>query len=124
MTGLTETEYFDVIRRKTAVLFETACRVSAVLADAPEERESALAAYGYNLGMAFQIADDLFDYTAATPELGKEIEAGRIPVREAIVAEQQLIDVMRAHVETRRALCLASVELALAAGVALESGPR
>jgi octaprenyl-diphosphate synthase len=72
---LTENEYFDVIRRKTAVLFETACRVSAVLADAPEERESALAAYGYNLGMAFQIADDLFDYTAATPELGKEIGA-------------------------------------------------
>ena len=72
---LTEAEYVEVIRRKTAVLFETACRVSAVLADAPEERELALAAYGRHLGMAFQIADDLFDYTAATPELGKEIGA-------------------------------------------------
>ena len=60
---LSEAEYLEVIRRKTAVLFETACRVSAVLADASAEKESALAAYGLNLGMAFQIADDLFDYT-------------------------------------------------------------
>jgi octaprenyl-diphosphate synthase len=72
---LTEGEYFEVIRRKTAALFQTACRVSAVLADAPEAHESALTAYGLNLGMAFQIADDLFDYTAATPELGKEVGA-------------------------------------------------
>jgi octaprenyl-diphosphate synthase len=55
------------------VLFETACRVSAVLADAPAEKESALARYGFNLGMAFQIADDLFDYTLQTPELGKDV---------------------------------------------------
>ena len=73
--GLTENEYYEVIRRKTAVLFETACRVSAVLAAAAEARETALAAYGLNLGMAFQIADDLLDYTAAGSELGKEIGA-------------------------------------------------
>jgi octaprenyl-diphosphate synthase len=72
---LAEGEYLEVIRRKTAVLFETACRVSAVLADAPEERESALASYGINLGMAFQIADDLFDYTMETPQLGKDVGA-------------------------------------------------
>lgn len=74
-TGLTAGEYFEVIRRKTAVLFQTACRVSAVLADAPEAGESALATYGLHLGMAFQIADDLLDYTADTPALGKEIGA-------------------------------------------------
>jgi octaprenyl-diphosphate synthase len=72
---LTAGEYFEVIRRKTAVLFQTACRVSAVLADAPEARESALAAFGLHLGMAFQIADDLLDYTADTPALGKDIGA-------------------------------------------------
>jgi octaprenyl-diphosphate synthase len=70
---LSEEEYLEVIRRKTAVLFETACRVSAVLAEAPHERESALAAYGLNLGMAFQIADDLFDYTLDASQLGKDV---------------------------------------------------
>jgi octaprenyl-diphosphate synthase len=72
---LAEGEYLEVIRRKTAVLFETACRVSAVLANAPEEMESALASYGLHLGMAFQIADDLFDYTLETPQFGKEVGA-------------------------------------------------
>jgi octaprenyl-diphosphate synthase len=73
--GLTEAEYLEVIRRKTAVLFEAACRVSAVLADAPQESESALARFGFNLGMAFQVADDLFDYTLETPQLGKQVGA-------------------------------------------------
>jgi octaprenyl-diphosphate synthase len=73
--GLSEDEYLEVIRRKTAVLFEAACRVSAVLADAPQGKESALAQFGFNLGMAFQIADDLFDYTLETPQLGKQVGA-------------------------------------------------
>lgn len=72
---LAEDEYLEVIRRKTAVLFEAACRVSAVLADAPRERELALSQFGFNLGMAFQIADDLFDYTLETPQLGKQVGA-------------------------------------------------
>jgi octaprenyl-diphosphate synthase len=73
--SLTEEEYLEVIRRKTAVLFEAACRVSAIIADAPQEEEAALAEYGYNLGIAFQMADDLFDYTLQTSELGKEVGA-------------------------------------------------
>jgi octaprenyl-diphosphate synthase len=73
--SLTEDEYLEVIRRKTAVLFEAACRVSAIIADAPQEEEAALAEYGYNLGIAFQMADDLFDYTLQTSELGKEVGA-------------------------------------------------
>jgi octaprenyl-diphosphate synthase len=72
---LTEDEYKEVIRRKTAMLFEAACRVSAILADATEEQERALAEYGYNLGIAFQMADDLFDYTLQTSEFGKEVGA-------------------------------------------------
>lgn len=73
--NLTEDEYMEVIRRKTAVLFEAACQVSAIIADAPEEKEKFLARYGYNLGIAFQMADDLFDYTLQTSDLGKEVGA-------------------------------------------------
>ena len=73
--GLTEDEYKDVIRRKTAMLFEAACRVSAIIADATDEQEKALAEYGHNLGIAFQMADDLFDYTLQTAEFGKEVGA-------------------------------------------------
>ena len=72
---LTEDEYMVVIRRKTAVLFEAACQVSAIIADAPEEKEMALAEYGANLGIAFQMADDLFDYTLQTSDFGKEVGA-------------------------------------------------
>ena len=73
--SLTEDEYLEVIRRKTAVLFQAACTVSAVIADAPEEKEKALADFGYHLGIAFQMVDDLFDYTMDTADLGKEIGA-------------------------------------------------
>jgi octaprenyl-diphosphate synthase len=73
--SLTEDEYKEVIRRKTAMLFEAACRVSAIIADATEEQEKALAEYGHNLGIAFQMADDLFDYTLQTSDFGKEVGA-------------------------------------------------
>ena len=73
--NLSEDEYLEVIRRKTAVLFEAACQVSAIIADAPSEKEKALAEYGYNLGFAFQMADDMFDYTLQTSDLGKEVGA-------------------------------------------------
>jgi octaprenyl-diphosphate synthase len=73
--NLTEDEYMQVIRRKTAVLFEAACQVSAIIADAPQQKEKSLARYGYNLGIAFQMADDLFDYTLQTSDLGKEVGA-------------------------------------------------
>jgi octaprenyl-diphosphate synthase len=72
---LTEDEYLEVIRRKTAVLFQAACTVSAVIAEAPPEKEQALSDYGYNLGLAFQMVDDLFDYTMDSAALGKEVGA-------------------------------------------------
>jgi len=70
---LSEKEYMEVIRRKTAVLIEGACRVGALIADAAEKEESALADYGLNMGIAFQMADDLLDYTSDTKSLGKEV---------------------------------------------------
>ena len=72
---ISEEEYLEVIRRKTAVLFQGACRISAIITDAPNEKEEALSEYGYNLGLAFQMADDLLDYTSDTKALGKEIGA-------------------------------------------------
>jgi octaprenyl-diphosphate synthase len=72
---ISETEYLEVIRRKTAVLFQGACSIGAMVADAPAEKETALSAYGFNLGMAFQMTDDLIDYTSDTEILGKEVGA-------------------------------------------------
>ena len=72
---LTEKEYMEVIRRKTAVLFQGTCRVSALISGAPKEQETALSNYGFNLGMAFQMVDDLLDYTLDTDILGKEVGA-------------------------------------------------
>ena len=72
---ISQEEYIEVIRRKTAVLFQGACRISAIIADASNEKEEALSEYGYNLGLAFQMADDLLDYTSDTKILGKEIGA-------------------------------------------------
>lgn len=70
-TDLTESQYMAIIERKTAVLIQGACRCGAILAEAPENREGALADFGYHLGMAFQMADDLLDYTATAEQLGK-----------------------------------------------------
>ncbi len=73
--SLTEDEYLEVIRRKTAVLFQAACTISAVISDAQQEKEDALANFGYNLGLAFQMVDDLFDYIMDTADLGKQVGA-------------------------------------------------
>ena len=70
-----ETDYIEVIRRKTAHLIQAACQVGALLAGAPGEQVQALADYGYHLGIAFQMADDLLDYTANTRVIGKVIGA-------------------------------------------------
>jgi octaprenyl-diphosphate synthase len=72
---LTEAEYMHVIRRKTSVLIAGACKVGAMIANASDEKVKALAAYGHNLGLAFQMADDRLDYTSDTKILGKKVGA-------------------------------------------------
>ena len=72
---LGETEYLEIISRKTAVLIQGACRIGALLAGASEDVEENLSEYGLNLGLAFQMADDLLDYTADPSVLGKELGA-------------------------------------------------
>lgn len=68
-----EAAYLNVIEAKTAALFEAACQIGAVVADRPMAEESALAVYGRNLGVAFQLVDDALDYSAKQAHLGKEI---------------------------------------------------
>ncbi len=72
---VTESEYIEVIKRKTAFLFKGACKSGALIANAPEKEEEALALYGLNLGIAFQMADDLLDYTLDSYTLGKKVGA-------------------------------------------------
>jgi octaprenyl-diphosphate synthase len=68
-----EAAYLRVIERKTAVLFAAACRIGAILAGAAAPIETALADYGMALGYAFQIADDVLDYTSDADTLGKNV---------------------------------------------------
>ena len=67
----TEERYLSIINGKTAALFAAACRVAAVVAERPEAEELALDAYGRNLGIAFQLADDAIDYDSDAAEMGK-----------------------------------------------------
>jgi octaprenyl-diphosphate synthase len=69
----TEDAYLKVVRYKTAKLFEAACRVGAILGNANERDEAALAAYGAHLGTAFQLIDDVLDYSGDINETGKNI---------------------------------------------------
>ena len=68
-----EAQYLDMISGKTAALFAAACRVGAIVAERPAAEEQALADYGSNLGIAFQLVDDALDYAADQATLGKTV---------------------------------------------------
>ncbi len=72
-TETSETAYLEVIRAKTATLFAAACRIGAVVAERPKVEEEALDGYGLNLGIAFQLVDDVLDFAAHRELLGKNI---------------------------------------------------
>jgi len=69
----TEADHVDVIRRKTADLFSACTRIGGILGDVGDEREEALARYGLNLGICFQMIDDLLDFTSEEETLGKPV---------------------------------------------------
>ena len=69
---LSKEAYLRTVERKTASLFAACGQAAAVLAGAPPEHEQALAAYGHDIGMAFQLVDDLLDYHADPDKLGKK----------------------------------------------------
>ena len=68
---VSETEYFDILQRKTAFLFSVCCEVGAILAGASTAQRDAMRNYGMDLGIAFQIADDILDVTSDDNQLGK-----------------------------------------------------
>jgi octaprenyl-diphosphate synthase len=68
---VTEEQHFDVLRRKTAYLFSACCEIGAILGGASPAARRALRDYGLNLGTAFQLVDDLLDFTSDDDSLGK-----------------------------------------------------
>ncbi len=77
-----ESTYLDILNKKTASLFSATCQIGAVLAKASEEKVSLLTEFGANVGMSFQIIDDLLDFTGDKRSLGKpvlsDLSEGRI----------------------------------------------
>ena len=80
--NLSENEYLKIIEKKTAVLISASCAAGAILGSAQSEKIDALSSFGLNAGMAFQITDDVLDYTAKGKEFGKsvckDLEEGKI----------------------------------------------
>src|ERR1044072_3724984 len=67
---VSEAQYFDVLKRKTAYLFSASCEIGAILGGASEKQQTALRDYGLYLGTAFQLIDDLLDFTSNEEALG------------------------------------------------------
>ena len=72
-TSITEDEHLEIIRRKTAFLFSGCAEIGGLLGECAPSQRVALREYGFNLGLAFQIVDDVLDYTAEESALGKPI---------------------------------------------------
>ncbi len=87
--------YMQVIENKTAKLFEAACSLGAIVSGQPAEIETALAIYGNRLGSAFQIADDVLDYTGDADTMGKnagdDLAEGK-PTLPLIIAREKCTD--------------------------------
>lgn len=104
--ALDEAAYLQVIRSKTAKLFEASARVGAILAGASPELEQACADYGQALGTAFQVIDDVLDYTGDAEVMGKnlgdDLREGKTTL--------PLIAAMQRGTETERKLIQAAIE--------------
>jgi octaprenyl-diphosphate synthase len=77
-TDVSEEQYFDVIARKTAYLFSACCEIGSLLGGAAPEQQAMMRDYGMNLGIAFQLIDDLLDFTSSEHVLGKPAGADLI----------------------------------------------
>ena len=71
--NITEEEYFKIISLKTGELLSVSCEAAAVVADADKKIMQALKGFGLNMGIAFQVIDDLLDYSASEEEFGKPV---------------------------------------------------
>jgi octaprenyl-diphosphate synthase len=83
-TDVSEEQYFDVIARKTAYLFSACCEIGALLGGADARTQNMLRDYGMNLGIAFQLVDDLLDFTSTEDVLGKPAGADLVEGKVAL----------------------------------------
>lgn len=102
---ITEEQHLDIVRRKTGFLFSASCRVGGILRGASEHEQQAFAEYGINLGIAFQLTDDLLDFTSDVEKLGKpvlsDLREGKLtlPLIRLLEAHPELSTVVRAAME-------------------------
>lgn len=103
---LSEERYINVIRSKTAILMSAACEAGAILGAVPQNQQEALADFGMDLGIAFQLMDDILDYVATEEEFGKSIghdlEEGKITL--------PLIHTLKKCTDSERAVIATVVE--------------
>ena len=101
-TDISEAQYFDVIARKTAYLFSACCEIGSLLGRATPAQQTMLRDYGMNLGVAFQLIDDLLDFTSSQDVLGKPAGADLIEgkVSLPLILLLQRESEMRSQVQT------------------------
>lgn len=104
--SLSEAEYFDVIKAKTALLFAAAAAIGALLANMGEAMEKSLYAYGLHLGNAFQLIDDALDYCSDAETIGKNIGDDLLDGKLTL----PLIHVLQTGTKTQQQLIKASLE--------------
>lgn len=98
---VTEAQYFDVLKRKTAYLFSASCEIGSILGGASEKQQTLLRDYGLNLGTAFQLIDDLLDFTSSEDALGKaagaDLLGGKVtlPLIYLREAEPQMLEMVQ-----------------------------
>jgi len=101
-TDISEGQYFDVIARKTAYLFSACCEIGALLGGAAPEQQAMLRDYGMNLGVAFQLIDDLLDFTSTEEVLGKpagaDLVEGKVSLPLILLLQRQ--PEMRLQIQT------------------------
>ena len=131
-TDVTEEQYFDVIARKTAYLFSACCEIGALLGGADARTQNMLRDYGMNLGIAFQLIDDLLDFTSSEDVLGKPAGADLLEGKVALplIFLLQREPEMRSAIQTvigdasyqnvSRAVLLEALEKTGALGIALQ----
>lgn len=99
---LTFDEYFEIVGRKTAALFGACCRIPAFLTNLPEASAAPLFSFGFNLGICFQLIDDLLDFTSSTEVLGKpalsDLKEGKLTLP-LILARPMATEAERAIIE-------------------------
>lgn len=123
---VTEADYMDLVSRKTAGLFATCARLGAVTAGADSEAEQRLGEYAWNLGMAFQLVDDVLDFTASEEILGKpvgsDLREGKLTLPLIYALEQggtegrRMVETVLADRSYRRVPFRAILELAESCG--------